>query len=127
MVILSKARKPNNFESENSLKLSFTNIQGLNVNFVGWVSFLESNYPDILFSTEGGFPLIQDDSVTHMHGLAVCVKEGLPFARNLSLENSRDSYLAFDWLYFIRYLISLTSIDRLLHLCAWLLMFLHLT
>ena len=32
---------------------------------------------------------------THMHGLAVYVKEGLPFARDLSLENSADSYLCF--------------------------------
>ena len=30
-----------------------------------------------------------------MHGLAVYVKEGLPFARALSLENSADSYLCF--------------------------------
>ena len=30
-----------------------------------------------------------------MHGLAVDVKEGLPFARDLSLENSADSYLCF--------------------------------
>ena len=30
-----------------------------------------------------------------MHGLAVHVKEGLPFARDLSLENSADSYLCF--------------------------------
>ena len=28
-----------------------------------------------------------------MHGLAVCVKEGLPFARDFSLGNSADSYL----------------------------------
>ena len=32
-----------------------------------------------------------------MHGLAVYVKEGLPFAWDLSLENSADSYLCF-WL-----------------------------
>ena len=32
-----------------------------------------------------------------MHGLPVYVKEGLPFACNLSLENSADSYLCF-WL-----------------------------
>ena len=37
--------------------------------------------------------LIQKDSVTHMHALAVYVKEGLPFAQDLSL----DSYLFF-WL-----------------------------
>ena len=30
-----------------------------------------------------------------MHGLAVYVKEGLPIARDLSLENSADSYLCF--------------------------------
>ena len=30
-----------------------------------------------------------------MHGLAVYVKEGLPFAQDLSLENSADSYLRF--------------------------------
>ena len=40
-------------------------------------------------------PLIGKDSSTHMHGVAVYVKEGLPFARNLSLENSADSYLCF--------------------------------
>ena len=32
---------------------------------------------------------------THKHGLAICVKEGLPLARDLSLENSEDSYLCF--------------------------------
>ena len=30
-----------------------------------------------------------------MHGLAVYVKEGLPFVQDLSLENSVDSYLCF--------------------------------
>ena len=30
-----------------------------------------------------------------MHGLAIYVKEGLPFSRDLSLENSEDSYLCF--------------------------------
>ena len=44
----------------------------------------------------GGYlPLIQKDSSTHMHGLPVYVKEGLPFAQDLSLENSTDSYLCF--------------------------------
>ena len=35
--------------------------------------------------------LMQKDSSTHIHGLAVYVKEGIPFARDLSLENSADS------------------------------------
>ena len=46
MTILSKACKPDNFESHNSL--SFTNILGLRLNFVDCESFLESNSPHIL-------------------------------------------------------------------------------
>ena len=48
MAVLSKTCKPDNFESYDSLKLSFTNIRGLRSNFVDWESFLESNSPDIL-------------------------------------------------------------------------------
>ena len=48
MAILSKACKPGHFESQNSLKLSFTNIQGLRSNFVDCEPYLESNSPDIL-------------------------------------------------------------------------------
>ena len=43
----------------------------------------------------GYLSLMRKDSTTHMHGLAVYMKEGLPFARDLSLENSADSYLCF--------------------------------
>ena len=81
MTMLSKACKPDNFESENSLKLSFTNTRGLRSSFVDCKSFLELNSPDILalydsidsgnFSVRGYLPLIQKDSNTHMHGLAV--------------------------------------------------------
>ena len=110
MAILSKACKSDNFELHKSLKLSLTNIQGLRSNFVDCESFLESNSPDILalyetnlddsidsgnFSVRGCRPLIRKDSSTHMHGLAVYVKEGLPFAWELSMENSADSYLCF--------------------------------
>ena len=106
MAILSKVCKPDNFEPHNSLKLSFTNIREQRPNFVECESFLESNSPDILalcetnlddsidsgnFSVRGYLPLIRKDSSTHMHGLAVYVKEGLPFAWDLSLENSADS------------------------------------
>ena len=38
-------------------------------------------------------PLIQKDYSTHRHGLAVYLKEGLPFGWDLSLENSVDSYV----------------------------------
>ena len=105
MAILSKACKPDNFESHNSLKLSFTNIRCLRSNFVDCESFLKSNSPDILapddsidsgnFSVRGDLPLIRKDSNTHIHGLAVYVTERLPFPRDLSLENSADSYLCF--------------------------------
>ena len=104
MAILSKGCKPDNFEPHNSLKLSFTNIWGLRSNFVEYESFLESNSPDILAPLilaisllRGYLPLIQKDSTTHMHGLAVYVKEGLFFIQDLSIENSMDSYLYF-WL-----------------------------
>ena len=48
MAILSKACKPDIFESHNSLKISCTNIQGLHLNFVDCEYFLESNSPDII-------------------------------------------------------------------------------
>ena len=112
MAILSEACKPDNFESYNSLKLSFMNIRGLRLNFVDCESFLGLNSPGILalcetnlgdsidsgnFSVKGYLPLIQKDSGTRMHGLTVYMQEGLPFAWDLSPENSPDSYLFF-WL-----------------------------
>ena len=102
--------KPDNFQPYKSLKLSFINIQGLHSNFAECESFLELNFTDIIalcethlddstdsgnFSARGYLPLIQKDSITHMHGIIVYVREGLPFAWNLSLKNSVDSYLCF--------------------------------
>ena len=99
----------------NSLKPSFTNICGPCSNFLDCESFLETNSPDILaiceanlddyidsgnFSVRGYLPLIRTDFSTHVHGLAVYVKEGLPFGQCLSLEKSADS---FDWLYSASY------------------------
>ena len=71
-------------------------------------------------------PLIQKDSVTHVHGLAVYVKEGLPLARDLSLENSVNCYYIFEWLYFIQGLTIFSSFDHLLPPYAQLLMLFHL-
>ena len=80
------------------------------MNFIDCESFLESNSPDILalcetnlddsidsgnFSMRVYLPLIQKNSSTQIHDLVVYVEEGLPFARQLSLENSADSYLCF--------------------------------
>ena len=47
------------------------------------------------FSVRGYLPLIRKGYGTCMHGLAVYMKEGLPFAWDLSLGNSADSYLNF--------------------------------
>ena len=100
--ILPKACEPDKFELHNSLKLSFTNIQGLRSNFLDWKSFLESNSSEIFalcetnmddsidsgnFSHRGYLSLIWKDSSTHMYGATVYVK-GLSFARVLPLENS---------------------------------------
>ena len=107
---ISKECKPGNFKSRNSLKLSFTNICGRCSNFVDCKTFLESNSPYILaiyetnlddsidsdnFSVSGYLPSIRKCSASHMLGLAVYVKEGLPFTRDLFLENSADSYCCF--------------------------------
>ena len=140
MTILSKACKPDNFGSHNSVKVSFANIQGLHSNFVDCESFLESNSPDILalcetnlddsidsgnFSMRGYLPLIPKDSSTHMHGLQVYKKEGLPFAREKSLENSGDSYLCFQ-LALLHSMSSCSSINHL-QLCARFFILFHLT
>ena len=86
------------------------NIQGFCSSFVDCESFPESNSRDILalcetnlndsidsgnFSLRGYLSLIWKDSGTHIHGLAVYVKEGLRFTRDLFVENSADSYLCF--------------------------------
>ena len=105
MAMLSKAYKPDNFELHNPLKICFTNIWGLRLNFDNCESFFVSNSPVILapcetnlddsinsgnFSVRGYRPLIRKDFSTHAPGLAVYVKEGFPFARDLSQENSKN-------------------------------------
>ena len=114
MAVLSKVCKPDKFEQDNSPKLSFTNIWDVHSNFVECQSFFESNSSDILrlcetdlddlidsrnVSLRAYLPLIQKDSVIHIHGLTVYVKEGLAFAQDLYLENSVDSYVL-NWLCF---------------------------
>ena len=42
---------------------------------------------------KGYLPLIGKDYITHMHGVAVYVKEGFPFARGSSLENCRFLFM----------------------------------
>ena len=78
------------------------NIRSLHSNFIDREFFLESSSLDTLalcetnlddsidsgnFSVRNYLPLIQKDSTTHMHSIAVYVKEGPPFAWDLFLEN----------------------------------------
>ena len=104
MAILSKWCKTGKFEWCDSLNCSFTNKVFvrilLNVNLslnqtlltsvlyvrqLGWLSWFGN------FSVRCCLPVIQKDSATHMGGLAVYVRERLPCAGDLSLENSVDS------------------------------------
>ena len=94
-----------------------TNIRGLRSNFVDCESFLKSNSPDILvlcetnlddsidsgnFSVIDYLPLIRKDSSTHMHGLAVYVKEGLLFHGMYLKKTLQILTYVFDLLYFIQ-------------------------
>ena len=70
MTILSKGCKPDNFETHNSLKLSFTNIQGLHPNFVECESFFESNSPGILALCETNLDDSIDSGIFSVEGLS---------------------------------------------------------
>ena len=107
-----------------------------------WTSSLESNSPDILalceanlddsidsgnFSVRVYLPLIWKDSVSHMHGLIVYVKEGLSFTWDVSLEKFADSlcfqlalYYSASY-FFFRYWVPSLS------LCKFLMLFLGLS
>ena len=122
------------FEPQNSLKFSFTNVGDLRANFAESESFLELNSSENIalretnlddsvdsrdFSVKGYLSLFQKDSVTNMHGLSVFVKEAFPFARALTY--------VFDWLYFTQCLTSFFLTDhRLRHYTRFLILF-HLT
>ena len=114
------------FGSRNSVMLSFTNIWGLLcwlsifpcINFSHSCSMWEKPAWFWQFHRKGCFPLIWKDSTTHMlYDLAGYLKKGLPFARDLSLENSADSYV-FGWLYFTQSVTYFSSIDCLLRFYA---------
>ena len=112
MAILSKRCKPDNFELQNSLKLWIVKFEwklqifikllwifavfiqtllyvNLSLNkplliFMPYVwQTLMTQFILAIFSVRDYLPLIQKDSVIHMHGLSVYVKEGLPFCTGL--------------------------------------------
>ena len=98
-----------NFQSPNSLMLSFTNIWGLLswLWIFPWIKF--SWHSCSMWEKPGWFWQFHckglfsfnlkgflKDSTTHMlYDLADYLKKELPFAQDLSLENSADSYLCF--------------------------------
>ena len=108
-----------------------------------WTSSLESNSPDILalceanlddsidsgnFSVRVYLPLIWKDSVSHMHGIIVYVKEGLSFTWDVSLEKFADSFLCFQLAlyYSASYFFFLYWVPSL-SLCKFLMLFLGLS
>ena len=70
------------------------------------------------FSVREYLPLIQKDSIIHMHGLAVYVKKD--FLLHLSYPKKTLQILAyvFNWLYFTLCLTSFSSISHCLRLYA---------
>ena len=82
MAILSNGCKPDNLESHSSLKLSFTNIRGLHLDFVECESFLESNSPDILALCEKNLDGSNDSS---------------SFSDRLSSFNPKGFYYSYAW------------------------------
>ena len=142
LAILSKGCKPDNFESNNSLKLSFSNIWGLHLNFVDFESFLEWNFPDIFalcetnlddsidsgnFSVRGYLPLIRKESSTHIHGLAVTLKKDFLLHEIYLWKTLQILTYVFGWVYFTQGLTSFSSVNHLLRFCARFLILFHLT
>ena len=58
-------------------------------------SNLNSTMADSDFSVPGYLPIIRKDSSTHMHGLAVYVRDSLPISREFDLERSCKSFMCF--------------------------------
>ena len=116
MIILSIGCKPNNFQSHKSLNPSFINIQGLYLNFAEYESppltflllcetILDDWSDSGNFSLRSHLPLVRKYSVTHIHELAVYMKDGFPFAQNLS-QNLQILTYVFNRIYFIQCLAS---------------------
>ena len=95
MAILSKGCKPDNFESKNSPKLSLRNIW-----VFPWITLIQTQ--SNLSPTRHSCSMWDKPWWLNWFWQILCeglpslyVKEGLPFAWDLSLENAADSYLCF--------------------------------
>ena len=100
--------------------------QETHIEFFAAKQLSSNTYTTAIFCGQPFFLIRGLDSGAHMHGLAVYVKEELPFARDLPLENSADSYLCFQLalLHSLSYFFS--SVNHL-HLCAQFLILFHQT
>ena len=67
------------------------------------------------------------NSTTHMHGLVVYVKEGLPLHGTYLSKTQQILTYVFDWLYFTQCLTCFSSINHFLCVYAWFLILFHLT
>ena len=135
MAIFSKGCKPNNFESDNSLKLSFTNIRGLRSNFFECESFLESNFPDILGlcqtnlddsidSSSDSLSSVNPKGFYYSYAWCCSLGEGRTFCTGF-ISRKFYGFLSFRLALFIVLLFS--SSNRLLQLHARFLILFHLT
>ena len=94
-----KVQKPENFELHNSLKFSFTKIQGLYSNFICCKSFIESSclksylYVKLTRKTQLilAITLIEVIFLQFERILVFYLQMVLPFACDLSLLNSGES------------------------------------
>ena len=128
----------------NSLKLSFTDIQGLCLNFVDWKSFLESNSTDIAalcetnlddsidsgnFSVWGCLPVIWKDSSAHIYAwpCSLCWRKGFLLHGTSLYKTLQILTYVLNWLHFTQCLISFSSIDQLICLYAQFLILFYLT
>ena len=115
----------NNFIAEIRALESYLESNSLDI-----VALCETNLDDSMdsgnLSVMGRLCLIQKDSVSHLHALAIYVKEGLHFAQDLSLENSMDCYLCFQ-LSLFHSVSSFSSINHLVCLYPQFLILFHLT
>ena len=66
-----------NFESHNSLKLSFTNFQGLHLNFAESESFLESNSLNIIVLCEANFDDLAYNYSSEIFHVRICLNSSV--------------------------------------------------
>ena len=139
-MVVSKAYKPQNFESHKSIKLSFTDIWGLcskislDVDFpwiklswhscsmwdtLGWLNWFWQFFCEGLSSfNPNGF------CNSYACPSSLC-KERTSFCTGLISRKLPGIFYVFDWLYSTQSLTSFSYLDHLLHLFTWFFILIH--